>query len=171
MDISSFPCYYHSETIVSEFVKFLQKMFWCNFIHFTVWYFNEYERFCDFKQTRWNCKTFIYTFFTLLKLINRARKIRFSGTRKSVLLKASSGEHCASRNFVLLVALGGTCVCLIAYLVVCTKWNRLWKDRCWNKFTYNCIHLNDLNDLETLRNMNVPLVYSLLTLKRFHTFY
>ena len=36
---------------------------------------------------------------------NMARKIRFSGTRKSVLLKASSGERCAPRNFVLFVTL------------------------------------------------------------------
>ena len=68
--MSSFPRYYHSETIASEFVKFYQKMFWFNFIQFTVGYFNEYERFCNFKQTRWNYKTFIFTFFILLKLIN-----------------------------------------------------------------------------------------------------
>ena len=64
-----FPHYDHSETIVSEFVK-LQKMFWFNFIQFLVGYFNEYERFCNCKQTGWNYKTFISTFFTLLKLIN-----------------------------------------------------------------------------------------------------
>ena len=68
--ISSFPRCYHSETIVGEFLKFLQKLFWFNFIQFTVGYFNEYERFFNFKQTSWNYKTFISTFFTLLKFIN-----------------------------------------------------------------------------------------------------
>ena len=68
--ISSFPPYYHSETIVGEFVKYLQKMFWFNFIQFTAGYFNECERFCIFQQTSWNYKTFISTFFTLLKFIN-----------------------------------------------------------------------------------------------------
>ena len=68
--ISSFPHSYHSENIVGEFVKFLQKMFWFNVIQFTVGYFHEYERFWNFKQTRWNYKTFISTFFILLKFIN-----------------------------------------------------------------------------------------------------
>ena len=54
----------------NEFVKFLQKMFWFNFIQFTVGYFNEYERFFNFEQASWNYKTFISTFFTLLKFIN-----------------------------------------------------------------------------------------------------
>ena len=53
---------------------------------------------------------FLYKFF-------RAGRIRFSGTQKSVLLKVSSGERCASCNFVLLVTLGGTHVCLIVYIV------------------------------------------------------
>ena len=69
LHISSFPRYYHTETIASECGKFLQKMFWFNFIYFTVGYFNEYWRFCNFKQT-WNYTTFISTFFTLLKFIN-----------------------------------------------------------------------------------------------------
>ena len=47
-----------------------------------------------------------------------AGKIRFSGTRKSVFLKTSSGEQCAPRNFVLLVTLEGTRVRLIVYLAV-----------------------------------------------------
>ena len=47
-----------------------------------------------------------------------AKKIMFSGTRNTLLLKASSGEPCAPRNFVLLVTLGGTLVRLIAYLAV-----------------------------------------------------
>ena len=47
-----------------------------------------------------------------------AGKIRFSGTQKSVLLKASSGECCAPHNFVLLLTLGGTCICLIVYIAV-----------------------------------------------------
>ena len=47
-----------------------------------------------------------------------AGKIRFSGARKSVLLKTSLGEHCAPRNFVHLVTLRGTDVRLIVYLVV-----------------------------------------------------
>ena len=37
--------------------------------------------------------------------IDRGVKIRFSGERNSVLLKASSGSRCAPRNFVLLVML------------------------------------------------------------------
>ena len=49
---------------------------------------------------------------------SRAEKIRFSGARKSVLLKASSGERCAPRNFVHLVTLRGTRVHLVVYLVV-----------------------------------------------------
>ena len=38
----------------------------------------------------------------------RAGKIRFSGARKFVLLKASSGDCCAPCNFLLLVTLRGT---------------------------------------------------------------
>ena len=48
----------------------------------------------------------------------RAGKIRISGTRKFVLLKISSGERCAPRNFVLLATLGGIRVLLIVYLAV-----------------------------------------------------
>ena len=47
-----------------------------------------------------------------------AGKIRFSGEQNSVLLKASSGAHCTLRNFVLLVTLQGTSVCIIMYLIV-----------------------------------------------------
>ena len=36
---------------------------------------------------------------------------------------------------------------------LCTKWNWLWKDKCWNKFRYNCIHQNDLIDMETLETL------------------
>ena len=36
---------------------------------------------------------------------------------------------------------------------------------------YSCIHQNDLTDMETLRNIDVPVVSSLLTLARFHTFF
>ena len=70
MYISSFPRYYHFEIIVGEVLKFLQKCF--DLISFSSQkgYFNEYERFCNFKQTSWNYKTFISTFFTLLKFIN-----------------------------------------------------------------------------------------------------
>ena len=39
-------------------------------------------------------------------------------TRKSTLLKASSGESCASRNFVLRVTLGGTRIRLMVYLAL-----------------------------------------------------
>ena len=42
----------------------------------------------------------------------------FSDTRKSVLLKTSSGERCAPRNFVLLLTLVSTRVRLIVYLAV-----------------------------------------------------
>ena len=48
----------------------------------------------------------------------RAGKIRFSGERNSMLLKASSGACCAPRNFVLLVMLRGTSVCLTVYLTM-----------------------------------------------------
>ena len=48
----------------------------------------------------------------------RAGKIRFSGAQKSVFLKPSSGEHCAPRNFVLLVTLESTRARLIVYLVM-----------------------------------------------------
>ena len=54
-------------------------------------------------------------FWTLKSM---AGKIGFSGARKSMLLKASSGELCAPHNFVHLVTLRGTCVRLIVYLVV-----------------------------------------------------
>ena len=47
-----------------------------------------------------------------------AGKNRFTGAQKSVLLKASSGERCALRNFVQLVTLRGTRVRLIVYLLV-----------------------------------------------------
>ena len=45
-------------------------------------------------------------------------KNRFFGTGKSMLLKASSGEHCAPCNFVLLATLGGTQVHLTVYLIM-----------------------------------------------------
>ena len=49
---------------------------------------------------------------------SRAGKIRFSGARKSVLIKTSSGKRCAARNFVHLLTLHDTRVRLIVYLVV-----------------------------------------------------
>ena len=56
---------------------------------------------------------------TTSKFLRRnARKIRFFGARKSVLLKASSGEYCAPQNFVHLRIFRGTQVHLIVYLVV-----------------------------------------------------
>ena len=48
----------------------------------------------------------------------RAGKIRYSGERNSVLLKASSGACCAPCNFVLIVTLRGTSVCLTMYLTL-----------------------------------------------------
>ena len=48
----------------------------------------------------------------------RAGKIRFSGARKSVLLKTSSGECCAPQNFVHLATFRGTRAHFIVYLVV-----------------------------------------------------
>ena len=66
----------------------------------------------------------IYLFIeiTLLLFTNRtdlrAAKIKFSGTCKSMLLKASSAEHCAPSNFVLLLTLGGTLIHLIMYFTV-----------------------------------------------------
>ena len=86
---------------------------------------------------------------------------------KPVLLKASWGEHCAPHNFVLFTRLAGT---RSSYTLQCTKWNRLWKDKCWNKFTNTCIRQNDLNKIKILRNIDIPLVSSLLTLTKFHTF-
>ena len=49
--------------------------------------------------------------------MDRAGKIRFSGERNSVFLKEISGARCAPRNFVLLVTLRGTSVCLTVYLI------------------------------------------------------
>ena len=63
-------------------------------------------------------------------LHNRAGKVRFYGTRKSALFKPSSGgERCAPRNFVNLVTLQGTCVCLMCLL-------RLVPRRAPNKIGY-----------------------------------
>ena len=42
--------------------------------------------------------------------------------------------------------------------------------KCQNKFTYSCIHQKNLIDMETLRNIDVPLVSSLLTWKKFYLF-
>ena len=64
----------------------------------------------------------------------RARKIRFSGSRKSVFLKASSGERCPSRYFVLLVTLGGTRVDFIVYLAM-PQMKKIMERQCWNKLT------------------------------------
>ena len=55
------------------------------------------------------------------------------------------------------------------YLAV-SKWNRFWKNKCWNKFRCSCIHQNNLTDMETLRNIDIHLVSLLLTLKWFHSF-
>ena len=49
---------------------------------------------------------------------SRVEKISFSGAQKSMLLKASSGERCATHNFVHLVTLQGTRVHLKVYLVM-----------------------------------------------------
>ena len=45
----------------------------------------------------------------------------------------------------------------------CTKWNRLRKDKCWDKFKHS------LYPPEWLTPLDVPLVSSLLLLKRFYT--
>ena len=81
---------------------------------------------------------------------NRAGKIRFSGLWKSVPLEASSGECCVPCNFR-------------RYQF---SPHRVWKDKCWKKFSYSSIHQNDLMAMETLRNTDIPLVSSLLTLKK-----
>ena len=52
-----------------------------------------------------------------MSCLPRAGQIKFSGARKSVLLKASSGER-APRNFVHLATLRGTRIRLIVHLVV-----------------------------------------------------
>ena len=103
-----------------------------------------------------------YKFFQQLQCVCWVGKIRFSGTWNSMLLKACSGECSAPHNIVLLLRLGGTLVHLIVYLL-CTKWNRLWKDKCLNKFMNSCIYQNDLIDMKTLRNIDVSLVSPLLT--------
>ena len=54
-----------------------------------------------------------------------------------MVLKASSGELCAPRKFVLFVTLRSKSVSLCTSL--CTKSNRLWKEKCWNKFRYSYI--------------------------------
>ena len=56
--------------------------------------------------------------YTLPITVSMAGKIRFSSAQKSMLLKASSGEHCVPCNFVHLLTLRGTCICLIVYLVL-----------------------------------------------------
>ena len=53
----------------------------------------------------------------LLSAFFRTGKNRLSGT-KSLLLKVSSEERCASHNFVLLVMLGGTHFCFFVYLTM-----------------------------------------------------
>ena len=75
----------------------------------------------------------------------RAGKTRFPGTQQSVLLKASSGEHCAPRNFVLLLTLRCTRVPLIE---------------------------TNLGTAVSTRMilLDVPMVSSLLHLERVHTF-
>ena len=55
---------------------------------------------------------------TVLKEAELTGLDRFSGARKSVLLKASSGECCAPQNFVHLATFRGTHAHLIVYLVV-----------------------------------------------------
>ena len=54
----------------------------------------------------------------LLSVICKTGKNRFSGEQSSPLLKANSGARCAPCNFVLLVTLQGTSVCLTVYLTV-----------------------------------------------------
>ena len=75
------------------------------------------------KESTWEARknVFYFTLKTLfvLEIIKfMAGKIRFLGAQKSVLLKASSGEWCTPHNFVHLVTLQGTRVCLIVYPVV-----------------------------------------------------
>ena len=72
---------------------------------------------------------FLFFMFLYLSFINyfcciifRTGKIRFSGARKSVLLKASSRERCVPQNFVYLATFRGTRVHLIVYLVYQMKY-------------------------------------------------
>ena len=77
-----------------------------------------------------------------------------------MLQKTSLGERCAPCNFVLLVMLGGTLG--LPHRV---------PGGVPNLVDYGKINVEtNLIDMETLRNMDVPLVSSLLTLKRLHTF-
>ena len=68
----------------------------------------------------------------------RAVKSRFSGDRKSVLLKPSSGDIIC---LVVLCSLWRYKVKLFASLcnLLHTKSNRLWKEKYWNKFRYSYI--------------------------------
>ena len=74
---------------------------------------NNMKNLANFHQSTWKSQN--WDFHGILFM---AGKIEFSGARKSVLLKASSGERSAPRNFVHLVTLWGTYVRLIVYLVV-----------------------------------------------------
>ena len=67
--------------------------------------------------------------------------------------KASSGERCAHRNFVLLVTLGSTCVSLIVHLAAYQMKQITLKDKCWNKFRYSCIHQNNLTVMEKIKTL------------------
>ena len=69
---------------------------------------------------------------------NRAGKIRFSGKRNSVLLKTSSGARCTPCNFVPLVTLRRTSICLTVYLIV-HQMKETIKEKCLNKFSCSCI--------------------------------
>ena len=59
-----------------------------------------------------------HDFSIIFVTFTRAGKIRFSGARNLVLLKASLGERRAPHNFELLLTLRGTCVHIIVYLIV-----------------------------------------------------
>ena len=88
----------------------------------------KFHSFCRLVKCKWflftNCVHFFLDFeqnkqkHHSNKTRYKAGKISFSGERKSVLLKASSGESCAPRNFVLLVTLRSKSVCLTGYLTV-----------------------------------------------------
>ena len=100
------------------------------------------------------CKSFFVKI-----VISRARKIRFSGEQNSVLLKASSGERCAPRNFVLLMTLRVTNVCLTVYLAVHQMKQaierKLFSDSIITLESILTCSWNDCNQLRFFRNLRL----------------
>ena len=86
-----------------------------------------------------------------------------------MLLKVSSGERCARRNFVLLATLGGTSVLLIVYLAV-HHMKYIMERQMLKQIHVQLYPPGRPHRRGKSRNIDVPQVFSLLTLYRFHTF-